>query len=496
MAHHELALHALSFGIDKIPDKFWHSIPGGYFKPKELEKVKEKAKEKVESLTHHQRRRSGSEYNGRRSGGDEDRGHRPRRAASLDGSDYSDDEADREHRRGRERRERGHGRKSEREYRDERPFDNSNHRASLGGLSSPTAHRPSTAPSPYPPQVYNPAAYAGSPVGQQIPYQYPASHAPPMTYSGQESARSSRSSSAQPMWSGESSRRSSTYQQNNYSPPTGYSPPKHSQTMPTPPHQAWHSHPAYHGGAPLSAAASKYTPAQHPSLHIYTQFPAGSDQQSPIPQPQQNNPQYASPSATPTQHSPFPNPQLSPFVLPQYSPLVRSQTSPAVQSQASPVAGPQLSPLQFPQFQHFSIPPRSPQLHNSPYSYPSTYSPYQQPAALQSPPPFSLQNPLSRHGSISNRNQQHVVPGTGAFIGPQQQHRSRRDSASSGGSNAAYSPRSRTSSLSVETRHDGGRRESISRRDSFGRKERSRHHNRTQSGRRERLEDLKDASEG
>jgi hypothetical protein len=93
-----LALKALSLGADRIPDKFWHSVPGGYFRPpdaKDAKKPKKKSRNKSEQRESDRgrrrstRERSASEYSDYSEHDDSDyereqrRKNRRRRAKSL-----------------------------------------------------------------------------------------------------------------------------------------------------------------------------------------------------------------------------------------------------------------------------------------------------------------------------------------------------------------------------------------------------------------------------
>ncbi|KAH7052403.1 hypothetical protein B0J12DRAFT_72546 [Macrophomina phaseolina] len=84
-----LALKAISYGAERIPDKFFEAIPGGYFKAQEEKDRKRRKKDKERA-----KRRTQSEGHGRRQ----------RRSSSPEESDYYTDdyytdESDRERRR-------------------------------------------------------------------------------------------------------------------------------------------------------------------------------------------------------------------------------------------------------------------------------------------------------------------------------------------------------------------------------------------------------------
>ncbi|KAF2873112.1 hypothetical protein BDV95DRAFT_372266 [Massariosphaeria phaeospora] len=86
-----LAFKALSYGVDKIPDKVWHSVPGGVFKPSDSKNAKSS---KQSRDSHHRSEQRHSERSARRS----------RRDRSLpsdysDDTDYDDTDYDREYRR-------------------------------------------------------------------------------------------------------------------------------------------------------------------------------------------------------------------------------------------------------------------------------------------------------------------------------------------------------------------------------------------------------------
>ena len=303
---------------------------------------------------------------------------------------------------------------------------------------------------------------------------------------------SSPSSSIDRAWSQTGTRRSSNPEQYNYFPLSGYNPSlyeeqaprplSHAQTMPPPSTQAWETHPAYHGGTP-SMAARRYTPAQSPELTMSTNVPMASQPQSPVALPQRIQ-SFASPTAAPAQPSLYPKAQMSPFIFPQNARVARS---PSTQTQVSPLAQPQQSPMPFPQFHSSPAILSQPSPLVRPQNSLYTPSPYQQPqSALQPPTPLNLQNPLSRHGSISNHSQ--PVP-----INHSQ--RRRQDSASSTNSITGHHPASKVPS----SRHDSpvvGRRDSASRRSSVGSGTRERtHHHRRPSGLREPLPASKEQPE-
>ena len=176
MAQTELALHALNWAVDKLPDSLWHGLPGGFFKPKDkdTEKLKEDTGEKrVE------RRRSGSDFKSKnRRHGNGDRKGRHRRAASASPyqSDYSDEELDRHVRRGRRRRQSHHDDKYDWDVRGERTLDRSSRHISSSG-------RPSTTPLKHPhiPGAFSPATFAGIPTDPQSSYPYTVHHVPPVS---------------------------------------------------------------------------------------------------------------------------------------------------------------------------------------------------------------------------------------------------------------------------------------------------------------------------
>ncbi|KAF2136552.1 uncharacterized protein K452DRAFT_128279 [Aplosporella prunicola CBS 121167] len=92
-----LALKALSYGAEKIPDRFFEAIPGGYFRPKE-----DKHDSRRKSKSRSSRYRSQSEGRNRK------RSPYPEEYSDEDSTDYdhTDEESDRERRRHRHRHHR------------------------------------------------------------------------------------------------------------------------------------------------------------------------------------------------------------------------------------------------------------------------------------------------------------------------------------------------------------------------------------------------------
>ncbi|KAF1949201.1 hypothetical protein CC80DRAFT_278664 [Byssothecium circinans] len=175
-----LAFKALDYGVDRIPDKFWHSIPGGYYRPPGAEKGKK------------QKQRNKSEQ---RNG---DRGRRrSARARSppteySDYSGYEDTDYEREQRRrDRHRRAKSLGRSPNRDLSGGRDQERSREltlhgemdraeRAERGPQFSPP---PTSEYRPYDPRDYAPPSApptgASMANGQHDPYDRRASSAGP-----------------------------------------------------------------------------------------------------------------------------------------------------------------------------------------------------------------------------------------------------------------------------------------------------------------------------
>ncbi|KAF2083207.1 hypothetical protein K490DRAFT_70043 [Saccharata proteae CBS 121410] len=190
-----LALKAIAYGADKIPDKFFESIPGGYYKPKE-----EKERERRDRRKHRKDRDSKDKRRSHSEGRHRKRSPSPS-DTEYDQSDYpeTDEESDhdrrRSRRRGRDRdRDRAHDKKDrttalaeEEEFLELPPPKNARSK-SLGrdnrpyypphpklDTSQPAPGAPPVQVRPFengehsPYRPYNPAEYASGPMGVRPP---------------------------------------------------------------------------------------------------------------------------------------------------------------------------------------------------------------------------------------------------------------------------------------------------------------------------------------
>jgi hypothetical protein len=168
-----LALKAISYGAEQIPDKFFEKIPGGFFTPAEQREI---AKGRKDRKGREDRERHRSE------GRSSKRSSRRERSPATDHSDYVDDtdyERERERRKRERRRAKSAGRTSSRSLSRGR---RNRHSSELDGqhsdphdMAQPGQGQPYFPPPPtseYRP--YDPREYAPSPVPDHRPSATPA----------------------------------------------------------------------------------------------------------------------------------------------------------------------------------------------------------------------------------------------------------------------------------------------------------------------------------
>ncbi|CAN9128636.1 unnamed protein product [Alternaria alternata] len=169
-----LALKAISVGAEKVPDKFFEKIPGGYFTPAEQKEIKKHRKERSDR---HERERHHSEERSSK------RSSRQERSPPTEYSDYYTDDTDYERERERRKRERrrakstgttaSRGLSRGRHGRHSSDFDGQH--SPPRDMAQPQQGQPYFPPPPtseYKP--YNPQEYAPSPVQDHRPSATPA----------------------------------------------------------------------------------------------------------------------------------------------------------------------------------------------------------------------------------------------------------------------------------------------------------------------------------
>jgi hypothetical protein len=169
-----LALKAISVGAEKVPDKFFEKIPGGYFTPAEQKEIKKTRKERSDR---HERERHHSEERSSK------RSSRQERSPPTEYSDYYTDDTDYERERERRKRERRRAKSTgTTASRGLSRGRHSRHSSDLDGQHSPPRDmaQPQQGQPYFPPpptseyKPYNPQEYAPSPVQDHRPSATPA----------------------------------------------------------------------------------------------------------------------------------------------------------------------------------------------------------------------------------------------------------------------------------------------------------------------------------
>ena len=164
-----LALKAISVGAEKVPDKFFEKIPGGYFTPAEQKEIKKTRKERSDR---HERERHHSEERSSK------RSSRQERSPPTEYSDYYTDDTDYERERERRKRERRRAKSTgTTASRGLSRGRHSRHSSDLDGQHSPPRDmaQPQQGQPYFPPpptseyKPYNPQEYAPSPVQDHRP---------------------------------------------------------------------------------------------------------------------------------------------------------------------------------------------------------------------------------------------------------------------------------------------------------------------------------------